>query len=81
MFNSIKKSFKSEFECLWCLESLNKDDFRCCVRKGCDLQRLCSKCYLIHKEIHLAKEFPVSNLINNMISNKNNPKIIGDYRY
>ena len=54
---------------MWCLNKIiNPKDIKSCYHKDCELHRLCEKCLILHKETHLAKDYPVSQLINNMIN-------------
>ena len=63
-------------ECCWCLKILYENETKCCSRNGCDLRNLCENCWILHKENHMAKEFPVAQLINNMINLPLNKSLI-----
>lgn len=57
------------YECSFCLKQM-KDikKLNICKVRNCLLYNLCCDCYSVHLEAHYAREYPVSQLINNMIN-------------
>jgi hypothetical protein len=57
------------YECSFCLKKIsNPKELHQCNHKNCQLINLCKDCHSVHIEAHYARDYPVSQLINNMLN-------------
>lgn len=57
------------YECSFCLKKMsNLEELHNCYHKNCLLTNLCIDCKSVHIEAHYARDYPVSQLINNMLN-------------